>query len=840
MNEREQERGAALVELRKRLTDGLARTRLSKTQLAVQARLGRTTVQAAFQAGASAAPSAETVVALARVLRLPEKELLDLRRAAAEETEFVGREGKGLGKPICDWDPHDLEVHPAGAGFNRKQPGVKAILSGYVTRDHDQVLAEVVRDALEGRSRMVVLVGSSSTGKTRACWEAVQPMANRGWRLWHPFDPTRGAAALEGLLQVQPCTVVWLNEAQHYLGSPQVGEQIAAAIHSLLTDPTRGPILVLGTLWPEYADEYATLPSPGGPDRFSRSRELLAGRTLVVPEYFDEWAMREAASLARSGDLLLADALTRAAAGGRVAQDLAGAPELLRRYEQSVPAARAVLEAAMDARRLGSGLHLPQAFLIDAAVDYLTDEDFTQLRDDWAESAFADLARPVHGNHAPLRRTGARPERRPPGSSALGSSPATAASPKFRLADYLEQHGRKSRRGKCPPASFWHAALVHLTLPEDLNNLAKAAEDRHRLQWAYHLRHRAAESGDPSALVHMGGIRMAIGDREGAQDLYWQATKAGIATAWVELANICEQLGGREQAQALYQQAVDKGDLRALRQLTLNFAESGNWEEAEAVASQAPEADRGWVLQNLARQREKVGDPAEAEALFRRAADAGNTIALTELVRLRIEAGDLGSAKMLTAQALKVASPIELTNLSMICDLAGDTTAGDIAARQAAKTGDSRAIHFAVMRAVDAGDYEEAESLATPAADAGDGVALTLLSQLRRWAGKWPEAEELARKAADAGDTFGLYAMARDREKEGHLEEAAALFRQASEAGDEGTLDLLARRRIEAGDQEGADAYYLQAADGGAAKYLRLGDHWPCGLNADGTPTDPW
>lgn len=66
---------------------------------------------------------------------------------------------------------------------------------------------------------MVVLVGTSSTGKTRACWEAVQPLADKGWRLWHPFDLTRADAALEDLKKrVQPRTVVWLNEAQHYFG----------------------------------------------------------------------------------------------------------------------------------------------------------------------------------------------------------------------------------------------------------------------------------------------------------------------------------------------------------------------------------------------------------------------------------------------------------------------------------------------------------------------------------------------------------------------------------------------------------------------------------------------
>lgn len=55
-------------------------------------------------------------------------------------------------------------------------------------------------------------------------------------------------------------------------------------------------------------------------------------------------------------------------------------------------------------RRLGAGLHLPQSFLIHAAIDYLTDADYHQLTLDWAEAAFAELARLVHGKQSHLSR----------------------------------------------------------------------------------------------------------------------------------------------------------------------------------------------------------------------------------------------------------------------------------------------------------------------------------------------------------------------------------------------------------------------------------------------------
>ncbi|GAA2445208.1 helix-turn-helix transcriptional regulator [Streptomyces macrosporus] len=160
------ERETALAELRERLADGLARARLTKTQLAQRAKLGRTTVQQAFQQDAPV-PSAGTVAALARVLRLPEKELLELRRTATGEAGLPGSGAdQGPGRPIGQWDPHDLEVHPAGPTPG-PGPASQRVLPGYVRRDHDRALDQAVQDAAEGRSRLLVLVGTSSiTGKT--------------------------------------------------------------------------------------------------------------------------------------------------------------------------------------------------------------------------------------------------------------------------------------------------------------------------------------------------------------------------------------------------------------------------------------------------------------------------------------------------------------------------------------------------------------------------------------------------------------------------------------------------------------------------------------------------
>lgn len=670
----------ALTELRAKLNDGLARNQtMDRKDLPTRSGLGRTTVWGALQAG-EPVPSAKTVAALARALKLPVDKLLALRRDAVE-----GGQRLALGRLIAEWDPCALEVHPAGPGTIIPGGGAPAAeaLPGYVERAHDLELAEAVQDAVAGRSRMLVLVGSSSTGKTRACWEAVRLLADKGWRLWHPFDPTRAKAALEDLHRVRPRTVVWLNEAQHYLDVPGgVGENIAAALHTLLITPERAPVLVLGTLWPEYYNRYLALQNPTHPDPHSRTRELLAGRAVTVPDAFDDQALADARASAARGDRLLADALTRAASTGRLAQDLAGAPELLRRYETGSPGARALLEAAMDARRLGVGIHLPLNFLIGAATDYLTATDYEQFDDDWAEVALAELAQLVHGKQAPLRRVALRQPLKPPGAPPPSAPPE--AELMLRLADYLEQHGRTARSRRCPPSSFWHAAYTHLNQPDDLANLSHAAQVRHRLQWAHHLRHKAADADSPDALVRLAELRERTGSREDAEALYRRAADNGSPVALLRLAEIREEAEGQEGTKAQSQHTADGESPDALLHLAVMRERAGDFDAAQTLYRRALGNSDINALLSLA---EEAREPEDAESLYRQAIGKGSIEAVVRLSELRGEAGDWEEAESLAWVAADNSNIEALLTVAWMRERAGEHQAAETLYHQAADNG---------------------------------------------------------------------------------------------------------------------------------------------------------
>ena len=436
-----------------------------------------------------------------------------------------GRDALALpdsGVAVAGWpldevtDPFALEVHrPIQA--EGPQPGLPW-LPVYVPRDHDTELGSVVEAAAEGRSRIAVLVGGSSTGKTRACWEALQLLRGQepGWRLWHPIDPTRPEAALRELSVIGPQTVVWLNEAQFYLDVADggLGERVAAGLRELLRDPARAPVLVLATLWPQYWYGLTARPA-GGDDPHAQARELLAGHDITVPAAF---TAAQLDALSQAADSRLAQAAA-GAQDGQVIQFLAGAPELLARYRNAPPAAAALIHAAMDARRLGMGVGLPQAFLEAAAPGYLSDAEWDALSEDWLKQALAYTAIPCKGVRGPLTRIRPRPALSPgtgsgspdSGEQLAGGQADITGGPLYRLADYLDQHGRQHRKEQIPPAAFWAAAAGH-AFPGDQAALSDAAHARGLYRAAAQLHKNAVARGQRSHIAYLSDPMYLRGD----------------------------------------------------------------------------------------------------------------------------------------------------------------------------------------------------------------------------------------------------------------------------------------------------------------------------------------
>lgn len=485
--------------------------------------------------------------------------------------------------------PIAYEVHPAicpnltdtcslGVGVIPETPT-------YVSRRHDRDLAEIVKAAADGDRRIAVLVGGSSTGKTRACWEVLSLLHERGgWRLWHPLTPQQLVAGLQPAPSgpvLATRTVIWLNELQRYLlpADPVLGEQVAVALRDLLANPRHGAVLVLGTIWPDLG-RWATLtsePVPGQPDPHAQARDLLTNAGIVVPDQIgdDRAAVDQAATTDPRWRLALEQA------PDRPVQFLAGAAYLLQRYNAATPTARAILDTAGDARRVGVPILLPLPFLEQAAQDYLSDAEWRSLprgrRSTWVRDTIEDpvigLAIGGRGVDGPLREPRTSPIRE-------GSDVPDAG---YELADYLEQHLRLTRMFVQPRDSLWMAAAASFTSPDVLAAIARAAEARGRFWPAVHLYMQASTTGEPKAL----------------NGLAWRL----------------EQAGYHERAEQLADQAANAGHVEILRQLAFSRrlraeAEGADTRSAERMASRAEAVWEDQVRRAIRWVRAQGEDPA--------------------------------------------------------------------------------------------------------------------------------------------------------------------------------------------------------------------------------------
>lgn len=602
---------------------------LTVTQLARRAGLGRTTTSNALS-DSQPAPSAHTVAALALALRIQDRELPGLLEQTRERTAGPPVTARtGPGEPISGIDPLLLEIHPA---IESSTPGTP-LLPTYIRRPHDDELAELVEAGAEAGAVFPVLVGGSSTGKTRACWEAVQPLAARGWHLWRPLYPTPVEAAVTDLGRVGPRSVVWLNDLHRYVAAPHaLGERLALALQALLTDPSRHPVLVLGTLWPEHV---VTFTSNEGGQHWAARELLTRARLIRVPEAFDEAALAELRSRAGE-DRRLGTALANAP-DGRITQVLAGAPELIRRYEHADPKARALLDVAMDALRLGIGPLLPLRFLEHAAGGdggYLDDHTMQAAGAHWLPAALDALAVPVHGDLAPLRRSVGRVGHPPPPDG-----------PHYRLADFLEEYGSHHRRGVCPPKAFWTAAEVALSKPQEVRLLSDAAERRLRRRHAHRLRLRAAELEVLGGPMDLGELREVALANKIPPELVERATEHGEVKVLAGIGAMLEfHDRSLDSVELFYRAAAERGYLRAavflekVREKRMNTRESTGRLDTDE-------------LYRLAMGMEWAGDERGGEAVYQFAADRGDGLAMWTLANRYDNRGDHAGLARICRQA---------------------------------------------------------------------------------------------------------------------------------------------------------------------------------------------
>ncbi|MFD0055875.1 sel1 repeat family protein [Streptomyces sp. NPDC127168] len=389
-------------------------------------------------------------------------------------------------RPVGEWTARRLRVHTAISGKHRpyrgraqRAGGAAAsmandiILPTYVPRLHDAELRRhlTAAVAVEAAPQLLLVMGDSCTGKTRAAYEAIKDIVPGEFQLLFPTD----AKSLLGVLEADALpagTVLWLNEMQNYLDN-ELGEAVAAALLRRLDGS--GPLPVLATLW-THLDPTRIM------DRNSRVTDLLAQAVRIhVPKDFSDDLQVARTTAQEADDASLDEAL--ATGSSLLTQTLAAGPDLVEVYEhpQRLPGewAKALISVGMDAHRLGHIDILPTACLEAAAPGYLSDRERSAADLNWFSRALAEAQTLVKDTSAPLQDV--------PNSFGMGRRPDVV-----QLADYLRQYGRYTRRLVSPPGSFWEAFTDARISPLALNKLAASAWARCRYRQAARLYAMAA------------------------------------------------------------------------------------------------------------------------------------------------------------------------------------------------------------------------------------------------------------------------------------------------------------------------------------------------------------
>ena len=435
----------------------------------------------------------------------------------------------------------------------------------YVSRDHDERLRQRLVDA-SARGGLVILVGGLSVGKTRSLFEVTRTVLS-DWRIFLPKD---AAAVREASPALPARTVIWLDDSpvEKFLTKPGRGGLTRNDLIAIVRNRNQQPLIVVDTFWPSrYQALTAFLRADAADphdDRYRDAREVLAlaGEPINIPEQFSD-AERVRVKAAAATDRRLAVAFNDTQFG--VTQVLAGAPELISRWQHTDAYTQAVVTAAIDAQRLGIHPPLATDLLKNAATAYLTERHRASAQPDWFPRALARATDPGKGTTALLLPCPS------PDPAVTGTITG------YQVADYLLQHGTRTRFFTPAPAGAWNAYVDLAADPADLDNLAYNARQRRLYAYAEHFYLRNLQNkhkGTMDSLIEM------LGEQTRVEELRYFAS-LGHIWAGDEVAKLLYAAGREDELRSF---AVATGHPNAVSYLCHLVARRGRIDEAIAEA----------------------------------------------------------------------------------------------------------------------------------------------------------------------------------------------------------------------------------------------------------------
>ncbi|MDT0483808.1 tetratricopeptide repeat protein [Streptomyces doebereineriae] len=647
----------------------------------------------------------------------------------------------------------------------------------------------------ETEGGLVLLVGDSTAGKTRAAYEAMHAELPER-RVARPTQSRDLFAAVDVMGRTAVPSVLWLDDLERFLGND--GLDLA-----LLDELIRLRLPAIATMRLQQYEKF----SPQNRDR-AGAQVLRAIDPINIPRI---WSAEELGRAAECDDGRIVEALTRHGPYG-IAEYVAAGPFLLAELDRARQAAAghargaALVMAAIDLAR--TGLHPPYSLTLLTALHehHLSAYGGALLRPEPLEDAIRWATEIRYG---------------------VTSLLLPAEDPQaWDVFDYLKDHIKTS-----VPRCAWTAALEHATGEDQFAVGLAAAEaeiyDIAEAAW----RPLAAKS---LMVAHNLGVLMCHQEgRETEAEAFFRAALAdGYKSTATNLGLLLSKQQGREvEAEKFLRDALDHGHGVANNLGLLLVEQQGREREAEEffliALSNEEAADANNNLGRLLSRQE--GREDEAEAYLRAAlAMEEPTHAIynlglllyrqedrraeaEEYLRRALASGDTQAAyflgDLLSEQEGRETEAEELLRAALVTDLAS-TAAYDLG-----------------QLMMHAGRQAEAEAMYRFAVERGNASAANNLGNiLSKQEGQEAETEDLYRVAlasdtasVDAAYNLGIFLS----DQPGRESEAEELYRTALKFGHEQAAKnlghLLARQPGREGETENYFRLALSAGDPDAA-----------------------
>ncbi|MEV1109749.1 hypothetical protein AB0I95_13980 [Micromonospora sp. NPDC049751] len=501
----------------------------------------------------------------------------------------------------------DLDHHVAGDG----NTGLNDELPLFVPRENFGAVVDALRRC-RTTGGFLLLVGNSSVGKTRLLYEALRK-ALPDFRL---LAPDLGDGQLlnrlaDSNLPLSP-TVIWLDELQRFIEGPYLAAGdapvSASAVRKLLGSSSS--VVFVATLWPEYAQQLRAthiIPALGVHKPLYPSAVDILDNGQLTEIALTSFTVEERA---RAEHLALQDprlAIALRTTDYNVTEVLAGAREVVRRYDRGTKEQRAIIHAAVDAWRLGVKAPLTLGTLSTASRGYLPGH---YPEDSWFQRGLNELT------------TAERPQDRATAPIVVVTSADRRQVIGYLVTDYLLQRLSVSRASSDVPDVAWEAfvgtaismddqmrlaeSAIQLGMPHHAESLLRRQMGKkhpwraeHRLALLLSMQGRfeelsqRANLGDEFALDALVGSLMQSNQPKDALAVIRSFAQSESPQLQLKLAVLFDITGRTDEAIAIFQDLVIRGDLYSQRRLLELLVSQGRDSEAIQVVNSL--TDRKWL-----------------------------------------------------------------------------------------------------------------------------------------------------------------------------------------------------------------------------------------------------